>query len=133
MNIFEIYLDKIIDTINGLNQDHIINLSEKDGVQDKLPKILKRINVDAVPKDLDFDISTNVAMILAKINNKSPMEFAEFLIPYLKDNDMELITVAKPGFINIKFKPSFWSNFIKEIIDNDKKFGINQNEKNITI
>ena len=124
MNIFELYLDKIIDTIDGLNQDHMINLSEKDGVQDKLPKILKRINVDAVPKDLDFDISTNVAMILAKVNKKSPIEFAEFLIPYLKDNDMEAITVAKPGFINIKFKPSFWSNFIKEIIYNAEKFGM---------
>ena len=39
MNIFELYLDKIIDTIDGLNQDHMINLSEKGGVQDKLPKI----------------------------------------------------------------------------------------------
>ena len=129
MNIFKLYLDKIIDTIDGLNQDHMIKLSEEGDVQDKLPKILKRINVDAVPKDLDFDISTNVAMILAKINKKSPIDFAEFLIPYLKDNDMEAISVAKPGFINIKFKPSFWSNFIKEIIDNEKEFGINKNEK----
>ncbi len=39
------------------------------------------------------------------------------------------IDVIKPGFINIKFKPIFWTNFIKEIIKNSKTYGINTNEK----
>ena len=34
----------------------------------------------------------------------------------------------KPGFINIKFKPIFWTNFIKEIIQNSKSFVVNNNE-----
>ena len=38
------------------------------------------------------------------------------------------ISVVKPGFINIKFKPIFWTNFIKEIIQNSKSYGINNNE-----
>merc|ERR1711991_867497 len=51
--------------------------------------------------------------------------------PEIKNSDdlIENISVAKPGFINIKFKPSFWSNFIKEIIHNAKKFGINEKGK----
>merc|ERR1711991_1292978 len=51
--------------------------------------------------------------------------------PEIKNSDdlIENISVAKPGFINIKFKPSFWSNFIKEIIHNAEKFGINEKEK----
>ena len=37
--------------------------------------------------------------------------------------------MAKPGFINIKFKALFWNNFLKEIINNSENFGVNLNEK----
>ena len=49
----------------------------------------------------------------------------------IKKNDklIDEISVVKPGFINIKFKPIFWTNFIKEIINNSKSFGINNKEK----
>ena len=42
---------------------------------------------------------------------------AEKLSSELKniDKNIESISVAKPGFINIKLKSLFWSNFIKEI------------------
>ena len=129
MNIFEQYLEKIIKTINALHQDRKIELSKKDDVEDKLPNIIKRINVDKVPPGIDYDISTNVALILAKINKKDPIDFANFLIPFLKDDKIEKISAIKPGFINIKFKPFFWTNFIEEIIKNSKSFGINTKEK----
>ena len=129
MNIFEDYLEKIIFTIKFLYQDHKIQLIEKEDIEEE---ILNKINVNTVPEGLDFDISTNVAMILAKPNKgwcKSPIDLANFLIPYLKDENMDNISVIKPGFINIKFKPSFWTNFIKDVIKNSKTFGINTKEK----
>ena len=70
-------------------------------------------------------------MVLSKLNKTSPIQLAEKLAPEIKNSDdqIENISVAKPGFINIKFKPSFWSNFIKEIIHNAEKFGINEKDK----
>ena len=61
----------------------------------------------------------------------SPIELAEKLLPEIKkkDNNILDITIAKPGFINIKLKVSFWSNFTKEIVQNSKIFGINKKEK----
>ena len=129
MNIFDDYLEKIIDTIRFLYQDHKIQLIEKEDFEEE---ILNKINVNTVPVGLDFDISTNVAMILAKPNKswcKSPIDLANFLIPYLKDENMANISVIKPGFINIKFKPTLWTNFIKDVIENSKTFGINTKEK----
>ena len=133
MNIFEDYLEKINDTIRYLYQDHKIQLYEKEDIPEE---ILNKINVDTVPEGLDFDISTNIAMSLFKPNKgwcKSPIDLANFLIPYLKDENMKNISVTKPGFINIKFKAKFWTNFVKEIIDNAEKFGINHKEKKIII
>ena len=121
MNIFNKYLDKIKKIIIKLNKDGIL----------EIPDSLNNINVDIPPQNFDFDISTNVAMVLSKNNQKKPIELAEFLIKEIKknDNEIELITIAKPGFINIKFKISFWNNFLKEIIQNNDNFGINTNEK----
>ena len=121
MNIFEIYLNKIKKIIIKLNNENLI----------KIPNTLDNINVDVPPAKFNCDISTNVAMILSKINNKSPIDLASKLADSIKkdDDNIESIDVAKPGFINIKFNNSFWNLFLKEIITNSKKFGINYTEK----
>ncbi len=121
MNIFEIYLEKIKSIISELQKDNKIIV----------PDNFNGINAEIPPPKFNCDISTNVAMVLSKINNKPPLELAEQLAPTIKDKDklIETITIAKPGFINIKFKKSFWTNFTKEISDNSEIFGINQKEK----
>ena len=123
MNIFEVYLKKIKDLILKLNKDSLI----------LLPENLDSINVDIPPKHYDCDISTNIAMVLSKPNKKSPLILGEELINHIKSDDknIETITLAKPGFINIKLKPLFWSKFIQEIIANSKNFGVNEKEKKL--
>ncbi len=120
MNIFEIYLKKI--------KDLIIALSKEDLIQ--IPKDLNSINVDIPPEQFDSDISTNVAMVLSKLNKTNPLELAKIIENNLKKNDTNIdkIEIVKPGFINIKFKSLFWNDFLKEIINNHKEFGINKNE-----
>ena len=121
MNIFEQYLDKI--------KEILLTLSSNGDLT--LPDSLNGITAEIPPSKFDSDISTNVAMVLSKINNKSPLDLASFLAEKIKNEDkfIEDISVVKPGFINIKFKPIFWTNFIKEIIKNSKSFGTNKNIK----
>ena len=123
MNIFELYLDKIKSTI--------VDLQKKNELI--IPETLNGINAEIPPAKFDCDISTNVAMVLSKINKKSPLDLAEKISLSLKNNDslIQNIDVVKPGFINIKFKPVFWSNFIEDIIVNSKTFGINKKEKKL--
>ncbi len=121
MNIFEEYLDKIKKVLLDLSKNNKLILPDKlDGINTEIP-----------PEKFNCDISTNVAMFLSKANQKSPTDLAETIATAIKKNDelIEDISIAKPGFINIKFKPIFWTNFIKEIIKNSKSFGINTKEK----
>ncbi len=121
MNIFEQYLDKIKEILSTLS-------SNGDLI---LPDSINGITAEIPPSKFDSDISTNVAMVLSKINNKSPSDLASILAEKIKKEDkfIEEISVVKPGFINIKFKPIFWTNFIKEVIKNSKSFGTNKNIK----
>ena len=121
MNIFDLYLDKILILIKKLNKDKLI----------VLPESLNGINVDIPPANFDCDISSNVAMFLSKINKKSPMDLANFLINEIKKQDVliDSINVVKPGFINIKFKSEYWNNFIKNVNDNYISYGTNIKEK----
>jgi len=121
MNIFDLYLDKIIILIKRLNKENSL----------ELPVSLNGINVDIPPPNFDCDISTNVAMVLSKANKKSPIDVANTLIDLIKSEDekIETISVAKPGFINIKFKAVYWNNFIKNVNENYKNFGVNIKEE----
>ena len=121
MNIFDLYLEKI--------KKILLDLSKESNLV--LPENLDGITVETPPQKFDSDISTNVAMFLSKINNKSPSELSEILIEKIKKQDelIENIVFAKPGFINITFKPIFWTKFVEEIINNSKAFGVNQKEK----
>jgi len=121
MNIFDKYLNKITKIILDLSKKGDLILPEKlDGITTEIP-----------PSKFSCDISTNVAMVLSKDNKKSPIDLADIIAKALKESDdlIEKISVVKPGFINIKFKAIFWTNFIEQITKNYKTFGITQNEK----
>ena len=121
MNIFDQYSDKIKNILLDLAKKGVLILPEKlDGITTEIP-----------PSKFNSDISTNVAMVLSKINKKSPTDLAAILTEAIKKNDelIEDISIIKPGFINIKFKAIFWANFIEEIVKNSKNFGINTKEK----
>ena len=74
MNIFYIYLDKIKKIIIDQNKKGIL----------KIPENLDSINVEIPPKQFDSDISTNVSMVLAKINKTQPIDLANKLTKLIK-------------------------------------------------
>ena len=121
MNIFEEYKDKLITIIKKAEKDKLLIL----------PENLNSVNVDSTPPKIDFDISTNVSMVLAKPNNKSPNDLAKVLIELLQSEDkhIEEVTFAKPGFINIKFNKDYWNNFTNKLIDSPNNYGSSNKDK----
>ena len=75
-------------------------------------KINEKLGFEAkleIPKNRDFgDFSTNAAMISAKNLGKNPRELANEFVPKLQELDfVENVSIAGPGFINIKIKDTF--------------------------
>ena len=123
MNIFDKYLEIIYKLIKD----------ESDNGKLILPHKLNSITVEIPPEKFDCDLSTNVAMVLGKINKKPPLILAEQIKKRLSEVlDINEIKIAKPGFINIKLKNDYWGLFTKDILSNSKDFGVNLKEKKIS-
>ncbi len=94
MNIFENYLTKInkviLDNQNLLNLDNIENI--------------KNVNLEVPPSNFNFDLSSNIALVLSKANKINPGELAKTIKKLLSNNinHFEKIEIAGPGFLNIK-------------------------------
>ena len=77
------------------------------------------------PKNQNFgDLSTNVALILAKKVGKNPMEIANDIKETIIVDKATIfeINVTPPGFINFKISPSYYQSVVQQIINNDEYF-----------
>jgi len=121
MNLFLDYRQKILDSLKKLREKKVI----------KVPQKLSNLIVELPPQDQNADISCNVAMILAKINNNSPIKLAEVFKKYLLSNFKEFksIEIAGPGFLNISFHTSFWKQYLIKVIKLDSKYGFSKTNK----
>ena len=88
-----------------------------------------------IPKDKsNGDYSTNIAMRLTKQLGKKPQEIANELVSELSKNDfVEKVSVAGPGFINFIVSKGELSGVISNIIKQDENYGCQDKYKDITI
>lgn len=92
----------------------------------------------AIPPGLDFarvavepprdpshgDLSTNAAMVLAKVAGMAPRALAEKLSAKLKDEPSVVgVSIAGPGFINLKISDDIWRAGIGEILRSGAAYG----------
>jgi len=87
-----------------------------------------------VPKEEKFgDLSTNIAMKLAKPLKKSPKIIAQELINLIPQNNyIESFEIAGPGFINFKFTSSLYRELVKSLFiqkDNLGKYDLGKGKK----
>ncbi|MBI89617.1 MAG: arginine--tRNA ligase [Candidatus Marinimicrobia bacterium] len=79
------------------------------------------------PKIPEFgDLSSNIALLLAKDLNKSPMDIGQIIIKELNNypNDYIVdISLTKPGFINFKIDNQFFQNQLLEILEKNDNYG----------
>ena len=85
MNIFEDYLDKIKKIVLKKRKELNIEDSSK----------FDRVVVEIPPANFDYDLSSNIAMILAKVNKSNPKELAIKIKDLLRLN-------SKPSYFTVE-------------------------------
>ena len=125
MNIFENYLIKINKLI--LKNKNFLELYNLDN--------LKNINLEVPPEYFNFDLSTNISLVLSKANGIKPNILADRIKDlFLKNIDhFEKVEVAGPGFINIKLSVEGIISNINDILKNRKTYGSKKTKKTFNI
>ena len=103
----------------------------KNQISQKIIDALAKLNLTVENFDLSAsknpkvgDLSTNVALILAKQVGKNPLEIANDIKDVINIDDANIseIIVTPPGFINFKITSKYYQSVIKNIIDEDKSY-----------
>lgn len=98
-----------------------------NSVAKQMPELNEDFHPDVRTADPKFgDFQSNGIMAVAKKLKANPRELAEKLVTALKNSpklDSNLITlsIAGPGFINFKFLPKFYSDWLK-LYNNEESF-----------
>ncbi len=101
-------------------------------LQHQLSAILAELQYPAVDVKFDKpkveahgDLTTNVAMILAKSVGKNPRQVAQSIVEKLSINDSFLsgVEIAGPGFINFRFANGYVVESAKKILKQNSSFG----------
>lgn len=104
----------------------------KNILQDIFRNVLKKLGFKdefdiefEVPKDETYgDLSTNIAMKLAKKFKKSPNIIAQDIINSIPENNfINKLDIAGPGFINITFSKDLYYELVKLLYNNKDKLG----------
>jgi len=114
MNVFNHYRAAIEEIVGGLTAD------------DTLPAdlALNRISVEPPRDPSHGDISTNVAMVLAKPAGRKPRDLAGMIAGRLSESDgVDSVDIAGPGFINLRLDAGLWQRQIAEILQAGVSYG----------
>ena len=105
----------------------------KNKIVELLQNSLTKLEIDGVdihvetPKNTENgDFSSNVAMQLTRVLRKNPRVIAEEIISNVeKDEAVEKIEIAGPGFINFFVKKSSLGSVVGKILEDDFNYGEN--------
>lgn len=100
-------------------------LEQIDLVKEKRSELdFGRIAVEP-PRDASHgDVATNAAMVLAKPLGTNPRALAEIITEKLKeDPDVAEVSVAGPGFINVKIAVGYWQRLLASMITAGTDYG----------
>ena len=81
-----------------------------------------------IPRDKKYgDFSSNVALLLAREQNLSPLEIADKIasqIPKIdKEKLLSKVEIVNPGFINFLINDYYLQNYLPQIKKSDEKYG----------
>jgi len=69
------------------------------------------------------DYSSNIALVLGKRSQTSPINIANEVLDHNKDKTLFSVFITEPGFVNFNVELDYYINNLSNILKNQKKFG----------
>ncbi|WP_025659090.1 arginine--tRNA ligase [Rhizobium sp. IBUN] len=100
-------------------------LEQIDLVKEKRSEVdFGRIAIEPPRDPSHGDVATNAAMVLAKPLGTNPRALAEIITEKLKeDADVADVSVAGPGFINLRLSVGYWQRLLASMIEAGTDYG----------
>ena len=88
-----------------------------------------------VPKDpAHGDLASNLALVLARSEGRSPREIAATIVRRLPPSeDVAAVSVAGPGFLNFKLAPRFWWKRLGEVCIQGERYGRHSPQRHLKV
>jgi arginyl-tRNA synthetase len=114
MNLFKDFEKRVVSALQSLE---LVQNSETE-------ISFARVAVEPPRDPSHGDVATNAAMVLAKALGTNPRALADEISQVLqRDADIDRVTVAGPGFINMKLSSGYWQRTLSEMISAGEKYG----------
>ncbi|MCK9275377.1 MAG: arginine--tRNA ligase [Syntrophales bacterium] len=83
------------------------------------------IEIESPRENAHGDYASNIAMMLASGQKKNPRKIAESIVNSIEDREemLESVEIAGPGFINFFINQKFWTTLLKEVDDLAGRYG----------
>ncbi len=114
MNLFTDFEDRIKNALENL-----------DIVKEKRSELdFGRVNAEPPRDSAHGDVATNAAMVLAKPLGTNPRALADLISEKLReDADISEVSVAGPGFINVRLSRAYWQRLLARMVESGTDFG----------
>ena len=111
---------------NKLYQEFKSFLNQEFQIKE-LPHFTFELNTNS--ENIFGDISSNIAMLLAKELKKSPKDIANQIIEKFKNRFINRIELAGPGFLNFFLTNEAFTELLRELMESKEEFFKNNNKK----
>lgn len=107
-------------------------MKNEEIIRSKINDALTKLNVSTSECNFDIlktsspehgDLASNVALKLAKILKRNPMDIANDIVSNTDLSNLKQIEIAKPGFLNFFFEEDNFSNVVKHILTRQEQYG----------
>ncbi|MFZ1680265.1 MAG: arginine--tRNA ligase [Rhizobiaceae bacterium] len=114
MNVFSVFAARVREAVETLG------LRTSEGA----PPDLSRVVAEAPRDSAHGDVATNVAMAIARPCGQNPRDLAGRIADALRaQGGFAEVSVAGPGFINVRFDAAFWQGELARMLAEGRDFG----------
>lgn len=108
-------------------EQHIKKTLEDIEFENDISSFVNRISAEPPRDPSHGDVATNAAMVLSKPTGMKPRDLADKIAEGLTSlPDIEAVSIAGPGFINISLSVGFWHQHLKQVFDLGGDYGRGQ-------